>query len=202
MVYQKKNQLKNWWITKGNVYFPLYLCLGTHFAGGSGWKYIAGTRSEVSLLSRGAQVLVLLLSSGHVCGQNSKNATTWFLSPGHFIKHQSRYSSEGILKMELKVCYDLSVHTPSHYHTSPNSYTETLTLNVMILEGGAFRRWLVLDVMWGESCDGTGASGRRKKQSFLCPLCEDIARRQLSTSQEAGFPQEPNLLAAVFDSSL
>ena len=43
------------------------------------------------------------------------------------------------MKMELKVCYDLSVYTPLHYHASPNSYTETLTLTV-ILEGGAVGR--------------------------------------------------------------
>lgn len=36
---------------------------------------------------------------------------------------------------------------------------------------------------------------KKRHQSFLCPPCEDVARRQLSVTQEAGPLQISNLLA-------
>lgn len=121
---------------------------GTHFAGGSGCALWHPVRSLSLLvedpgLDPAAPVLAMFV------GRILKNATTWFLSPGHFIKHQSRYSSEGILKMELKVWSECS-HTPSHCHTSPNSYTET-PLNIDDIKRWGL--WRIAEIVLGPWCE-------------------------------------------------
>lgn len=70
------------------------------------------------------------------------------------------------------------------------------------LQCDAIRRWGLWEVIrfrWGHESGGLmrglGTWFRSETQSCLCPLCEDIARRQLSASREEGSHQNATMLA-------
>ena len=79
-----------------------------------------------------------------------------------------------------------------------NSHVEALTPNMIVFEGGAFRRYLGLDEVmgvrppWWDYCP---YRKRKRNHSSLSPPGEPIVRRWPSASQEEGSHWGPNLLA-------
>lgn len=129
-----------------------------------------------------------------------------FLSFRSALKCSSRISCKFLTKLLVRCC-DLNV-------SPPNSYIEIITLNLMVLRGGAFRRWLghegrvlmseigaLTKEACGSSSDPSTAWGHIEEMAIYELGKRTLTRPWLCQSLDQGLPSLQNCEREMFVAS-